>query len=352
MDLGGAAGTMADGPDRKNLLPCQHGPCITLMQRGTLTLPSADIPVCTAPPRGPPSPLPAHIVMSEPALLRTVSPSPLQLRCAAGGLLVLTLPPALGFDALRFALRDLLQEAPGRFRGARVRLDVGQRDLDLLEIRRIIHLAKTEFEIEIVGLQCEAISLQRMAERDLKLKLTLAPTAADPETAPLPNDMGTGPSAFTADPDVFDLSSPSFQTEDVSTDIVGEPGGESDEESGRRTLTVHHTLRSGTCVRFGGDVQIFGDVNPGAQVIAGGNIVVLGSLKGMAQAGTHDDNAIILAFDLRPTQLRIGKVIGVLPGAHPDKTGRGFNPEVATLTDGHIAVEPYRGKLPLKQENA
>ena len=298
----------------------------------------------SAPPfPGPPSPIPARLAMSEPALLRTVSPSPLQLRGAAGGILVLTLPATLGFDALRFALRDLLQEAPGRFRGARVRLDVGQRDLDLLEIRRIIHVAKVEFEIEIVGLQCEATSLQRMAERDLKLKLTLAPSATDPALEAMqPLD----------DPDVFDSSSTSFETEDVSTDIVGEPAGDSDEEPGRRTLTIHHTLRSGTCVRFGGDVQIFGDVNPGAQVIAGGNIVVLGALKGMAQAGTQDDNAIILAFDLRPTQLRIGKVIGVLPSAHPDKAGRSFNPEVATLTDGHIAVEPYRGKLPLNKENA
>ncbi|GDX80047.1 hypothetical protein LBMAG42_18580 [Deltaproteobacteria bacterium] len=301
--------------------------------------------------------------MSEPALIRTASPSPLQLRGAPGGLLVLTLPAALRFDELRMAMRDLLTESPGRFKGARVRLELGQRDLDLLEIRRLVHLTKDEFDIEIVGLQCESASLQRMAERELKLKITLGAPPPDPtEILPATTDENTtavalvdesytSPALFAVDPDMPERRGPNFETEVDSTDIVspsGEPGDEDD--LGGRTLTVNNTLRSGACVRFGGDVQIFGDVNPGAQVIAGGNIVVLGALKGMAHAGTRDDKAIILAFDLRPTQLRIGKVIGVVPGVDPDKAGRGFHPELATIVDGHIAVEPYRGKLPQQKE--
>lgn len=315
--------------------------------------------------------------MSEPALLRTASPSPLQLRGAPGGLLVLTLPAAMRFDALRIAMRDLFTEAPGRFKGARVRLDLGQRDLDLLEIRRLVHLTKDEFDIEIVGLQCENLALQRMAERELKLKLSVGvaippPDPTDPEGAgaapstpasglpvadssvevtavQLLDESATNPALFAVD---ADKTSGRFETEESSTDIVSPPGEESDEDIdlGGRVLTVQNTLRSGACVRFAGDVLVFGDVNPGAQIIAGGNIVVMGALKGMAHAGTRDEKAIILAFDLRPTQLRIGKVIGVVPGADPDKAGRVFHPEVATIVDGHIAVEPYRGKLPAPQQ--
>lgn len=309
--------------------------------------------------------------MSEPALVRTASPSPLQLRGAPGGLLVLTLPAAMRFDVLRIALRDLFAESPGRFKGARVKLDLGQRDLDLLEIRRLVHLAKDEFDVEVVGVQCEPLSLQRMAERELKLKLTVgvAPPPPDPaEVAPvtaptggaaaeeravtLVDESATSPALFAAE---ADRKGPDYETEDGSTDIVSPPGEQSDEadaDIGDRILTVSNTLRSGACVRFSGDVQIFGDVNPGAQIIAGGNIVVMGALKGMAHAGTRNEKAVILAFDLRPTQLRIGKVIGVVPGADPDKAGRTFNPEVATVVDGHIAVEPYRGKLPQQKENA
>ncbi len=299
--------------------------------------------------------------MSEPALLRTVSPSPLQLRGAAGGLLVLTLPPVMRFDTLRIALRDLFNESPGRFKGARLRLDLGTRDLDLMEVRRIVHLSKDEFDIEIVGLQCESLTLQKMAERELKLKLTvgvLAPpdpteaATASPSGAEVTiiDEEGTSPALFAVD---ADLAGPNFETEEGSTDIVSPSGDpEDDADLGGRTLTLHHTLRSGACVRFGGDVQIFGDVNPGAQIIAGGSIVVLGSLKGMAHAGTRDDTAVILAFDLRPTQLRIGKVIGIIPGAAPDRAARTFNPEIATIVDGHLAVETYRGKLPHQKENA
>jgi septum site-determining protein MinC len=284
----------------------------------------------------------------------------LQLRGAPGGLLVLTLPGAMRFDALRIALRDLFAESPGRFRGARVRLDLGARDLDLMEIRRIVHLAKDEFDVEIVGLQCESLALQRMTERELKLKLSVGASAPpDPAEAAveqttaavLVEENETSPALFAVDPDRV---GPNFETEEGSTDIVSPPGESDDEDEGLggRTLTIQHTLRSGACVRFGGDVQVFGDVNPGAQVIAGGSIVVLGALKGMAHAGTRDEKAVILAFDLRPTQLRIGKVIGVVPGADPDRAGKTFNPEMATIVDGHIAVEPYRGKLPHQKENA
>lgn len=297
--------------------------------------------------------------MSDPALLRDPSaPSPLQLRGAPGGVLVLTLPGSLRFDALRLSLRDLLNSPPGRFKGARVRLDLGARDLDLLEIRRLVHLCKDEFDVEIIGLQCENLAVQRMAERELKLKLTIGAPPPDPTEPPpqstdvvLVDESATSPALFAVDAD----TPRELQTEDSATDIVS-PSGDADDEAdadlGEKTLTLYSTLRSGACVRFGGDVTVFGDVNPGAQIIAGGNIVVLGALKGLAHAGTRIEKAFILAFDLRPTQLRIGKVIGVVPGVDPDKAGRSFTPEVATIVDGHLAVEPYRGKLPQQKENA
>ncbi len=316
--------------------------------------------LCQCSPR-PPPPLPASLPMSDLAYEReTVAQSPLQLRALPGGLLLLTLPAATRFDGLRLLIRDLLGNPPGRYRGARVRLDLGLRDLDLLEIRRLVHMCKDEFEVELVGLQCDNLSMQRMAERELKLKITVGAAPPDPTevaaestAVALLDESGTTPALFAVDVD--EKKGPNFETEDGSTDIVsqaGEASDEADADLGGRTLTIQHTLRSGACVRFGGDVTIFGDVNPGAQIIAGGNIVVLGALKGMAHAGTRDDRAIILAFDLRPTQLRIGKVIGVVPGADPDKAGRSFLPELASVVDGHIAVEPYRGKFPHPKENA
>ncbi|MEQ1507763.1 MAG: septum site-determining protein MinC, partial [Myxococcota bacterium] len=121
------------------------------------------------------------------------------------------------------------------------------------------------------------------------------------------------------------------------------------DDGGRRSHTLHKTLRSGAVIRYDGDLYVFGDVNPGAQVVATGNIIVLGALKGVAHAGAGgDEAAFILAFDLRPTQLRIGRRIAVPPGRKPGAAPpAAFGAaELATVRDGQIAVEPYKGRVP------
>jgi septum site-determining protein MinC len=116
--------------------------------------------------------------------------------------------------------------------------------------------------------------------------------------------------------------------------VTGPPVGSN------RTQTLHKTLRSGSVVKFDGDVVVFGDVNPGAQIVASGNIAVLGALKGMAHAGCDgDESAFVLAFDLRATQIRIAAKIAV-------PTGRGLGAEVATVSGDEIVVEPYRAGVP------
>lgn len=71
------------------------------------------------------------------------------------------------------------------------------------------------------------------------------------------------------------------------------------------------TLRSGQVLESEGSVTILGDVNPGAKIIAVGNIIVLGALKGTACAGiTGNAKAFIAALEMEPTQLRIADVLG------------------------------------------
>jgi septum site-determining protein MinC len=271
--------------------------------------------------------------MSEPApVLGFLAPPELKFRFEPGGVLVLPLPPVMRFDALKLHVRELLGNPPGRFAGARVRLDFGARDLDLLEVRRLAHMVREEFEAEVVGLICPNESLRRMAERELKLKISTDAGPAPEATRPAPEPV-----------------------EEQATDIVSEAAPAEDEEldEGTRTLVVHGTVRSGGVVRYAGDVQVFGDVNPGAQLIAGGNILVFGALKGMAHAGARgDDRALILAFDMRATQLRVGKVIGLTQTGDPDRPSRGYTPEVAFVQAGSIVVEPYKGRLPGTNSNS
>ena len=55
------------------------------------------------------------------------------------------------------------------------------------------------------------------------------------------------------------------------------------------------SLRSGQKVEFEGSIVIIGDVNCGAEVISGENIVVLGKLRGLAHAGAKGNNDAIIA---------------------------------------------------------
>lgn len=104
-------------------------------------------------------------------------------------------------------------------------------------------------------------------------------------------------------------------------------------------LLLRETLRSGRSVWHEGHVVLLGDVNPGAEVIATGNVVVWGRLRGLVHAGAGGDaTAVICALELNPTQLRIADQIAVAPtDSHPAAI-----PEQATIRDGQIVAEPWR----------
>lgn len=93
-------------------------------------------------------------------------------------------------------------------------------------------------------------------------------------------------------------------------------------------LYVKMTVRSGAEIRHPGSVIIFGDVNAGGEVIADGDILVWGKLKGMAHAGAKGNNqAVIVALHMEATQLRIGDFV-----ARVDAPGTQFCPEIAHIS--------------------
>lgn len=69
-------------------------------------------------------------------------------------------------------------------------------------------------------------------------------------------------------------------------------------------------VRSGQRVEYEGSLVILGDVNDGAEVIAGENIIILGILRGLAHAGAKGNkDAIIAASSIEAPQLRIANII-------------------------------------------
>ena len=108
------------------------------------------------------------------------------------------------------------------------------------------------------------------------------------------------------------------------------------EEMGTLGKLLRRTLRSGRTIHSEGHIVIFGDVNPGAKVIAVGDIVIWGKLRGYVHAGVNgDESAIVCALDMSPSQLRIAKHVVTSP---PDKRKK-IVPEVALVRDGQIIVE-------------
>lgn len=107
-------------------------------------------------------------------------------------------------------------------------------------------------------------------------------------------------------------------------------------ESAETVMLCRH-IRSGQKVFTQGNIVILGDVNPGAEIIAGGNILIMGSLRGMAHAGAMgDEEAVIAAFRLNPTQLRIASHITRAPD---DERLEVSNPEIARIRAGTVVIE-------------
>ena len=76
------------------------------------------------------------------------------------------------------------------------------------------------------------------------------------------------------------------------------------------TKFVLNSLRSGQREEYQGSIVICGDVNFGAEIIAGGNIMVLGALRGLAHAGANGNTmAFISANFIDVTQIRIANLV-------------------------------------------
>lgn len=97
-----------------------------------------------------------------------------------------------------------------------------------------------------------------------------------------------------------------------------------------------HTVRSGQVLDFDGDILLLGDVNPGGTVRSTGSIYVIGNLRGIAHAGAKGDQEVIIAAAaMQPTQLRIAEVISRPGEEWAEVTGA---TEFAYLQEGKMMV--------------
>lgn len=114
---------------------------------------------------------------------------------------------------------------------------------------------------------------------------------------------------------------------------------EADSLMDENTILVQRTLRSGQKIFYDGNVVILGDVNPGAEVVASGNIIVMGVCRGVVHAGAAgNEQSLVMAFRLQPTQLRIANHITRPPDEEAPEPEQ---PEVARIKNGVVTIEAF-----------
>jgi septum site-determining protein MinC len=200
------------------------------------------------------------------------------------------------WEALADELTEQISAQGDFFRGARVALQVGQRDLRHAALRELREKL-AEREIHLFAILWTSPSTQRAARR-LQLETGLQ-----------------------------DSTTREIELPPLESDVFGSDG-----------VLAHQTLRSGRQVRHTGHVAVIGDVNPGAEIIAGGDIVVWGRLRGTVHAGARgDESAVVCALVLAPIQLRIADHIAV----SPEGNRRSPRPEMASVREGQIVAEEW-----------
>jgi len=199
---------------------------------------------------------------------------------------------------LRAALLEQVNAQADFLRGARIALDVGNQILKAVELSQL---------------------RDALSERGLTLWAVLSGSPTTEQTA---QTLGLATR----------LSKPSPERAVVSANTTL--------RDGEQAMWIKRTLRSGFSIQFPGHVIVIGDVNPGAEIIASGDIIVWGHLRGVVHAGAEgNEKAVVCALDLSPTQLRIAGQIAIAP----QRRGKS-QPEMAYLLDGHVMAEPWNPK--------
>ncbi len=108
------------------------------------------------------------------------------------------------------------------------------------------------------------------------------------------------------------------------------------------TLYIQRTLRSGQSISSDGNIVVVGDVNPGSEIIAKGDITVWGILGGIAHAGSDGNSyARIRALKMNAIQLRIADIFARRPDSinipYVQKSDS-YTPEEACVRRGNIII--------------
>lgn len=240
------------------------------------------------------------------AQTKVMQDSIIEIKGVRDGLLIVIHPDAEWQTAIR-ELTERIDKQASFFTGVKITVNLGNRPVPKAA------LASLKAALDRRNLPIAQV-------------LTDSPTTYDAADA---LDMRVGQATYAPEP-TLNEETVAYQTQAFDPQEEATPG-----------LLVPRTLRSGRTVRTEGHVVIIGDVNAGAEIIAGGDVIIWGVLRGMVHAGAMGNKkAIVCALEMSPTQLRIADLYSITPKER-FRWGRS-RPEMAHIDGDYIVVEPWQ----------
>ena len=256
-----------------------------------------------------------------------------------GALVNITIDDGAPIEVACRTLREHLGRERHLYSGGEVIVDVGKRILLHDHQERIRKVIDSESGLRIKQFWCKPEVLERERERIDSL-IELHTPVSDRV-----NGNGRVESSPPAESDPEPMPTPDAQGEENRQDLAGAVAV----DDGRRGVpadVVRGTYRAGEVHRFPGNVVVVGNINPGAQIIAEGDILVFGKLRGLAHAGAGGDStAVILAMSSVAPQLRIADHLWDAEAERTVAGRRGGDrddgPIIARIRNRAVHVSPY-----------
>ena len=240
-----------------------------------------------------------------------------------------TIDDSAPFDQVTRRLRQYLVENRRLWSKGSISVNAGRWTLSKEQLSRIKQVIEAESGLTVSRFWCSPDHLDRPTNN------TNGKSTADSILG------GGAPEQATPEPIVTAAPTPSMEPK------LKEPrSGSSRKGLPTEALFVRTTFRSGESIHYPGDVVVLADVNPGAEILAEGDIVVFGSLRGMAHAGVEGDTkATIIALELDSPRIQIGPYTGLAPTNAPRSKSKASGPKIAYVRRRNVYVAPFAGRF-------
>ena len=246
------------------------------------------------------------------------------------------------FDVVAPELKDYLAKQSGLWSKGDITMNVGQRMLVREELAQLKSIIEANSGLRVTRFWFSPESLDN-GELKIEAKPPMTVAPAKPTAQPPAHNEIVLPEA---QPETSDASISAVESIIESLKSRQNKNGTRNRNI-TEALFIKSTFRSGESLHHHGDVVVLADVNPGAEIRADGDIVVVGSLKGWVHAGASGDNkAVIIALELPSSRFQIGKYTGVAPvNARRQPKSSASGPRIAYVRSRSIHVAPFAGRF-------